>query len=244
MAQRPDLQGPDDTPARAAAPGSETEAKVTQDHETSAGAAPRHAGAGPTRRGILLGVLGGVVVVLGVLAVLWSRGTFTPEPLPGPTVTVTATVTAPPLAPAGATPAARKPGTAFGEAIPDTVLDLVLTSQKRHVATLRAGALDAWQVRYAASPERQVDVVAGQWRTAKQADKAAKAVVTRLKEDGAEVLERHDVVLANGKTAGRAWVVQTKDPAVAQIIWTNGSARFRVSGPLALVRDVYLGYRL
>ncbi len=125
---------------------------------------------------VLVGLLVVVGLVLALLAWVWpgfARSDAGADP--EPTVTVTADPPTPTLE-----PVARTGTTAFAQALPDSVLDLVLRSDSATDAWTAARALEAYQLEYAdgeGDDATRVTVVAGQWPTSAEAEAAADDLV-------------------------------------------------------------------
>lgn len=190
---------------------------------------------------VLVAVAGGVGVVL-------SRTTPAgPEPvvLPTPTPSVS--------------PVDRDRTTAFQQSLPDTVLAFAVGSTAAPVADVDRGALEAYELEYTDGAV-QLTLVATQWRTAEDAQRAMSALVevdgaepapTGMRPTGPSPLPtgsasvppataapyREGTVVVGGRAAGR--VVIVGDGARARAVWTNETALFVLEGPVDVVGPFY-----
>jgi hypothetical protein len=188
---------------------------------------------------VLVGLLVVVALLLAFLAWVWpgfARSGATAGEDPAPTVTVTADAPSPTLE-----PVARTGTTTFAQALPDTVLDLVLRSETVSDGWSTAGALEAHQLVYAdgeGDGATTVTVVAGQWATPAEAEVAMTALVTAAGEPtGSGDVE------VGGETAGQYAVIPGAD-GQATVTWRNGTAVLQATGPSEVVEDVYAAYPL
>lgn len=200
----------------------------------------RPASAAVYRRRRLAVLLGAVLVVALVVAFLaWVWPGFAragQEAEPAPTVTVTADAPTPTLE-----PVERTGTTAFAQALPDTVLDLVLRSESATDAWTAASALEAHQLVYAdgeGEDATTVTVVAGQWATPAEAEVAAADLVAAA----GEPVDTGDVTV-EGEIAG-TYAVTTGADGRSTVTWRNGTAVLQATGPADVVEDVYAAYPL
>ncbi len=186
---------------------------------------------------VLVGLLVVVGLVLALLAWVWPGFARSDAPAePEPTVTVTADPPTPTLE-----PVARTGTTAFAQALPDTVLDLVLRSDSATDAWTAARALEAYQLEYAdgeGDDATRVTVVAGQWPTSAEAEAASDDLVAAA----GTPTEEGDVEVA-GEVAGRYAVTDAGDGR-ATVTWRNDTAVLQATGPADVVTDVYAAFPL
>ncbi|MGM7424485.1 hypothetical protein [Cellulosimicrobium sp. CpK407] len=184
-------------------------------------------------------VLVGLVLVVGLVVALlaWGWPGFArADAEPAPTVTVMADPPTPTLE-----PVARTGTSAFAQALPDTVLDLVLRSDAATDAWSTARALEAYELVYAdgeGDDATTVTVVAGQWPTVAEAETAASDLVAAADEP----TDTGDVEVA-GEVAGTYAVTPAAD-GQATVTWTNGTAVLQATGPADVVTEVYSAYPL
>ncbi len=226
-------------PTRPGAPGS-----APRKHADAVGARDRRHTRPPSaavyRRRRLVVVVGLLLVVALVLAFLaWAWPGFAradAEPEPAPTVTVTAGAPSPTLE-----PVERTGTTAFAQALPGTVLDLVLRSESATDAWTAASALEAHQLVYAdgeGDDATSVTVVAGQWPTPAEAEVAAADLVAAA----GEPVDTGDVTV-EGEVAG-TYAVTTGADGQTTVTWRNGTAVLQATGPADVVEDVYAAFPL
>ncbi|MFF2270010.1 hypothetical protein ACFVTZ_17240 [Cellulosimicrobium cellulans] len=186
---------------------------------------------------VLVGLLLVVGLVVALLAWGWpgfARADAAADPEPA--VTVTADPPTPTLE-----PVARTGTTAFAQALPDTVLDLVLRSDSATDAWSTDRALEAYELVYAdgeGDEATTVTVVAGQWPTVAEAETAAGDLVAAA----GEPTDTGDVEVA-GEVAGTYAVTPAADGQVT-VTWRNGTAVLQATGPADVVTDVYSAYPL
>lgn len=190
------------------------------------------------RRRRLVAVVGLLVIVLGVVLVAgfaWPgfwRAEGTPVPVP------TVTVTAP--APTPTVKAMERAGdeTAFQKALPSTVLQFALGSLGEAKEPKEQGALEAWNAEYADGGPGEVALVAGQWATSDEAADAATAWTQAAGE-----ADREGDVKVGKKVVGQYAIVPVKgDKAV--VVWQNGTAVLRATGPADTMEDFYAAFPL
>lgn len=154
------------------------------------------AGRGGRRPPLWLMITAGVLVVALVVVVVYVLGNREGEPEPPPVAETTT------LAPPTPTvdPVDREPGSAFFEALPDTVLQYALAEAGEDSTWLADDALESYRFVYTDGGSVELVVLAGQWRDAA----AAQAVLDRLTADqpavGTEVAGT-DVDTADADTA-------------------------------------------
>jgi hypothetical protein len=196
--------------------------------------------ASPTvyRRRRLVALVGLLVVVLALVLVggfLWPgfwRAEATPQPVP------TVTVTAP--APTPTVKAMERGGdeTAFQKALPSTVLQFALGSLAAAEEPKEQGALEAWNAEYADGGSGEVALVAGQWATA---DEAAAAAAAWTEEAGEA--DREGDVKVGKKVVGQYAIAPAKGGR-AVVVWQNGTAVMRATGPADTMEDFYAAFPL
>lgn len=191
----------------------------------------------PRRRGAVVWlwvVVGVVVLALAAVAALWltNRGGAPEEPkpsvvtLPYPTPTVSAIP--------------KVDGSDFYDALPDTVLAFALSQVAPGDAMLGAGALEGYQLDYTDGAQTAT-VLAGQWPTAEEATAAAALLVTAASEGATGEPTTAPVEVA-GAEVGTATTVE--HDGTTTVVWTNGTAVLQVSGPSAVVPDLYTAYTM
>ncbi|QGH70510.1 hypothetical protein [Pseudactinotalea sp. HY158] len=184
-----------------------------------------------TRTYVIAGVLGAFVLAVAVL-VAWNltRGGE-------PAAAVTSTTTGP-VPTATGTPAAHDQ-TAFTAAQPATVLDYLLTGVEP--IDVPGDPVESWHLTYT-SPERTVDLVAGQWPERDAATAAFDAVLEQ-ERDGAQEARDLGTVGAAGETVGHAWLI-TQSDGQGLLLWQNTTAVFTLTGPIDALEDFQLAYPL
>ena len=190
------------------------------------------------RRRRLVVVVGLLVIVL-VLALVggfvWPgfwRGEATPQPVP--TVTVTAPVPTPTVK------AMERGGdeTAFQKALPSSVLQFALGSLTEAKEPKEQGALEAWTAEYADGGAGEVTLLAGQWATSDEAADTAAAWTGTVGEP-----ESEGDVKVGKKVVGQYAIVPAKGGR-AVVVWQNGTAVMRASGPADTMEDFYAAFPL
>lgn len=200
------------------------------------------------RRGLVIAIVVAVVVLIaaGVTAYVLLSGddddTVAAPPavvLPSPTATVA--------------PVARTATTPFATALPTTVLQYALASSADEPTFLAGGALEAYAESYTDGGAGQATVLTGQWETPDAAAAfattllaalpAADATGSTASTDGAATLPATGDVLAGGQTVGTYTIVDAGD-GTGIAVWTNGTAVFRATVPLADVQNFYTAYPL
>jgi hypothetical protein len=204
----------------------------------TASVAARKASPAVYRRRRLVALVGLLVVVLALVLVggfLWPgfwRAEATPQPVP------TVTVTAP--APTPTVKAMERGGdeTAFQKALPSTVLQFALGSLAAAEEPKEQGALEAWNAEYADGGSGEVALVAGQWATA---DEAAAAAAAWTEEAGEA--DREGDVKVGKKVVGQYAIAPAKGGR-AVVVWQNGTAVMRATGPADTMEDFYAAFPL
>jgi hypothetical protein len=204
----------------------------------TASVAARKASPAVYRRRRLVALVGLLVVVLAVVLAggfLWPgfwRAEATPQPVP------TVTVTAP--APTPTVKAMERGGdeTAFQKALPSTVLRFALGSLAAAEEPKEQGALEAWNAQYADGGSGEVALVAGQWATA---DEAAAAAAAWTEEAGEA--DREGDVKVGKKVVGQYAIAPAKG-GKAVVVWQNGTAVMRATGPADTMEDFYAAFPL
>ncbi len=205
----------------------------------------------PGRPRWLLPVIIGVVVLVVaaiVVGILASRGgdddvappaAASTVQLPSPTPTVE--------------PVARPATTTFAGALPTTVLQYALATSEADPQWQAAGAIEAYTETFTDGGSGTVTVRSGQWETADEATAFAASLVAALPTapapdpsasptDGATLPQTGDVT-AGGAAAGTYTIVDAGD-GTGVAVWTNGTAVFQVTAPVADVVDVYTAFPL
>ena len=210
-------------------------------HPPRTGATPsvaRKASPAVYRRRRLVVAVGAVVLVLALLLLggfAWPgfwRAEATPEPVP------TVTVTAP--APTPTVKAMKRSGdeTSFQKALPSGVLQFALASLDEEKEPKEQGALEAWKAVYADGGSDEVELVAGQWATDAEAEKA----VAAWTQEAGKPDNEGDVKVGK-KVVGQYALVPIKGDQVT-VVWQNQSAVLRATGPKAVMEDFYAAYPL
>lgn len=204
----------------------------------TASVAARKASPAVYRRRRLVVVVGLLVVVLFLVLVagfVWPgfwRGGATPQPVP--TVTVTEAVPTPTVK------AMERSGeeTAFQKALPSAVLQFALGSLTEAKEPKGEGALEAWNAEYSDGDTGEVALLAGQWATE---DEAATAAAAWTRSAG-EAESEGDVKVGK-KVVGQYAIVPAKG-GKAFVVWQNGTAVMRASGPADMMEDFYAAFPL
>lgn len=204
----------------------------------TASVAAKKASAAVYRRRRLVVVGGLLVIVLTLVLVAgfaWPgfwRAEATPQPVP--TVTVTAPVPTPSVK------AMERGGdeTAFQKALPSAVLQYALGSLAEAKEPKGDGALEAWNAEYVDGGSGEVALLAGQWATPGEAADAAEAWT----EAAGEAEHQGDVKV--GKKVVGQYAIMPVQGGTAVIIWQNGSAVMRATGPADVIEDFYAAFPL
>jgi hypothetical protein len=211
------------------------------------------------RKLLLIGGIAAAVVVIGVVvAIVASQGGDDDAALPTPTAsTILLPVPTPTIA-----PAPRTATTVFAAALPTTVLQYALATSAPEATWVGAGALEAYSETYSDGGTGQVVVVAGQWETPEAAAASAQQLVAAIPAIAtapaatpsssatagataaapAGLPESGDVTVTGQKVGTYALVDAGDGTGIA--VWTNGSSVFRVTAPVADIRNVYAAYPL
>ena len=211
---------------------------------------------------IIAGAAGAVVVIAVIAFALTSRGgddnaapavTSSTVLLPSPTPTVP--------------PVARASTTAFAKALPVSVLQFALASSAPAADWVTAGAIEASTETYSDGGTGTVVVIAGQWETPEEAAQYALGLVAALPAAPAGAAAdatagaTESAAPSGSATAASATFPQTGDVTVGGqkvgtftivdagtdsgvAVWSNGTAVFRATGPLASIHDVYAAFPL
>jgi len=182
---------------------------------------------------VFVGLLVVVLVLVGgfVWPGFWRAGA-TPQPVP--TVTVTAAVPTPTVK------AMERAGdeTAFQKALPSAVLQFALGALDEAEEPKEQGALEAWTAEYADGGPGEIALVAGQWATS---DEAATAAVAWTKAAGEA--DRTGDVKVGKKVVGQYAIAPAKG-GKAVVVWQNGTAVIRATGPADTMEDFYAAFPL
>ncbi|MDR2378920.1 MAG: hypothetical protein LBD70_05810 [Bifidobacteriaceae bacterium] len=163
-----------------------------------------------------------MMVAAAVVYVVIVRGKQDVPAAPQPTITVTKTVSPP--APK-LSPAPRESGTAFYDRIPSTLGAYALTATAENPAWGELGAFDSYTLTYS-DGDRQVTLLAGQWRTDEAAAEAFDALGGPAGWPGGQV----DLTATT--------CPQPPDPDV-KAIWSNRTAVFQVDAPAGGAGELY-----
>jgi hypothetical protein len=184
------------------------------------------------RRKIVVAVALVAVAAVAVLtAFVWPGFALDDEPEP------TVTVTAPPPTPTAEPAALPEGATEFLSAMPDAALQLVRQDAAEDSAWIDdSGAVEAWAVTYTdgSADGARVDLVAGQWADAE----AAAEIYDTLVGAAGEPTASGDVTVGGEPVGGYA-VTPEGGAGTSVVIWRNGTAVFRATGPDQLVQDFY-----
>lgn len=188
------------------------------------------------RRRLVVGLLALLVVgsIVMMAAFVWPGFAYSGDGAATPEQTVTAQSPTP-----TASPIARAEGTAFAKALPASVLRFALTAEAAEPTWSDAGALEAYRLTYADGPTASataITVTAGQWPTDDDATTAAADLVAAAGEPSST----GDVEV--GDAVGGEFSVIPGDADTATIIWRNGTAVLRATGPADAVRQLYDAY--
>jgi hypothetical protein len=190
------------------------------------------------RRRRLAAVVGLLVVVLALVLVtgfVWPgfwRSEATPQPVP------TVTVTAPVPTPTVKAMERADDETAFQKALPSAVLQFALGSLAEAKEPKGEGALEAWNAEYSDGGSGEVAVLAGQWATSDEAATAAAAWTSSAGE-----ADREGDVKVGKKVVGQYAIVPAKG-GKAVVVWQNGTAVMRATGPADTMEDFYAAFPL
>jgi hypothetical protein len=190
------------------------------------------------RRRRLAAVVGLLVVVLALVLVsgfVWPgfwRSEATPQPVP------TVTVTAPVPTPTVKAMERADDETAFQKALPSAVLQFALGSLAEAKEPKGEGALEAWNAEYSDGGSGEVALLAGQWATSDEAATAAAAWTSSAGE-----ADREGDVKVGKKVVGQYAIVPAKG-GKAVVVWQNGTAVMRATGPADTMEDFYAAFPL
>jgi len=188
---------------------------------------------GNRRRNLIIAAAVGAVVILGVLAAALSGAFNGSEPAVTPSASTVTLVSPTPTI----KPVARKPVSAFADALPSTVLEFAVTAITPQASLTDAGAIEGYRFDYSDGGSTVVKLDAGQWETPADATAAYTAMI---KGDPVTASGSVDV---GGKPAG-AWTASTAADGTGTVTWTNGTALFQVTGPADTVQDFYQAFGL
>ncbi|MDR7382761.1 hypothetical protein [Promicromonospora iranensis] len=187
------------------------------------------------RLAVFVGLLVIVLALVLVTGFVWPgfwRSEATPQP--APTVTVTAPVPTPTVK------AMERAGdeTAFQKALPSSVLQFALGSLAEAKEPQGDGALEAWNAEYSDGGSGEVTLLAGQWATSDEAATAAAAWTSSAGE-----ADREGDVKVGKKVVGQYAIVPAKG-GKAVVVWQNGTAVMRATGPADTMEDFYAAFPL
>ncbi|MCM0640683.1 hypothetical protein [Cellulomonas wangsupingiae] len=201
----------------------------------------------PVIIGVAVLVVAGLVA--GSVAFFGARGGDDAAPAE----TVTLPVPTPAVAPVG-----RPATTAFASALPASVLQYALVSSQDDAEWLGAGALEAYTETFTDGDAGTLTVRAAQFETAQEAatflqgltaalpvvapDTGATTSTESAQADGPDLPQTGEVTVG-GAPAGTFTVVDAGD-GTGVAVWQNATAVFRLTAPLADVRDAYAAYGL
>ncbi len=131
----------------------------------------------------------------------------------------------------------RTATTAFAADLPATVLQYALTATADDAEWTGAGALESYLDTYADESGDQLTVHSGQWATAEEA--AAQQAALAAAVTG-EVLSTGPVTVAGADT-GAVTIVDLGD-GTGSAVWSNGTAVFMLTAPVADVSNVFAAY--
>ncbi|WP_029292192.1 hypothetical protein [Cellulomonas sp. HZM] len=187
-------------------------------------------------------VAGAAVLVVALVVVLVATH-GSDDAAAGPVVTPTVVVPSPTPT---VSPVARQDETAFTSALPTTVLQYALVSEKPQDGWIAAGALEAVTDTYGDGGSGQLVVDAGQWATAGAATSFAKSLLDDMQvqpTSPAAGLPQTGDVMAGGQKVGTFAVVDSGD-GQGTAVWTNGTSVFRIVGPVSDVLNAYKAFPL
>ncbi|PVU83224.1 hypothetical protein DDP54_09730 [Cellulomonas sp. WB94] len=212
------------------------------------------------RRNMLIigGIAAAVVIVGGIIAIIASQGGDDAAVLPTPTASTVLL----PLPTATVAPVPRAATTAFASALPTTVLQYALATSAPEPTWVGAGAIEAYSESYSDGGTAQVVVLAGQWETPEAAAAYAQQLVAAIPAAAAPPAATASStasaeatgaapagfpatgdVTAAGQKVGTFSLVDAGD-GTGVAVWTNGASVFRVTAPIADLRNVYAAYPL
>ena len=200
--------------------------------------------AGSTRpRWLVPAIVGAVVVVVAAIItgiVVNSNGDDDAAPavattviLPSPTPTVD--------------PVARPATTAFATALPTSVLQYVLATSAADPEWQGAGALEAYTETFTDGAEGTVTVRSGQWETPEEAAAFGATLVGALPaaptpdasaSPTSTALPLSGEVVVGDAAAGTYSIVDAGD-GTGVAVWTNGTAVFQATAPVADIANLY-----
>lgn len=131
----------------------------------------------------------------------------------------------------------RTATTAFAANLPATVLQYALTATADDAEWTGAGALESYLDTYADEAGDQLTVHSGQWATAEEA--AAQQAALAAAVTG-EVLSTGPVTVAGADT-GAVTIVDLGD-GTGSAVWSNGTAVFVLTAPVADVSNAFAAY--
>lgn len=254
------MRGHDSQQASAAEPNEASAADALEETENGAGAAPETDSRAPGPggpRGLVIGAVVAVLVVAAVVIYLVTQQEDRPEAqVPDPVTT-----TLPVPTPAGE-PIEVDEATALSAALPEAVLDHVLTSQSEdEQAYDEHDALEGWHLTYTA-PGSDIDLHVLQWESAED----AAAYVEDVLSDRYGFVDgqgrRSGDVVVDGEAVGRyeigvlseqdepaeastpadpgAEPVATPEPlGPGMAVWSNGTVALVATGEAARVAQFY-----
>ncbi|MEZ0446657.1 hypothetical protein [Cellulomonas sp. ICMP 17802] len=194
---------------------------------------------------VIIGVVVLVAAAIVLAIVLSSKGDATETPPPAVASTVLLPSPTPTIA-----PAARPATTAFASAMPTTVLQYALATSAADAEWQAAGAIEAYTETFADGGSGTATVRSGQWETPEEATAFAASLVAGLpaapaasaSPDGPALPQSGDVN-AGGAKAGTYSIVDAGD-GTGVAVWTNGTAVFQATVPVADVVDFYNAFPL
>lgn len=211
-------------------------------------AAAEPAGSGRPRW-LIPAIIGVVVLVVAaiVVGIVVSSNGDTDEAPPAVATTILLPSPTPTLE-----PVARPATTAFAVALPTTVLQYALATSVPDAEWQAAGAIEAYTETYSDGGSGTVTVRAGQWETPAEATAFAASLVAAVPAAPAPdpsasptgpTLPQTGEVTAGGAAAG-TYTISDAGDGTGIAVWTNGSAVFQVTGPVAEIVDFYNAFPL
>jgi hypothetical protein len=162
-----------------------------------------------------------------------------------------------------ASPAARAAGSAFLTALPSTVLQYAWATVAPDTERLNAGAVEAYAVVYTDGAAAQVTLRAGQWASAAEATAAQASIVAALKATAPPAAPAATATpaataasptpSATGVTEGSVtvggqavgtWVIVPAAAGPGTVVWSNGTALFEATAPVADLVNLYAAFPL
>jgi hypothetical protein len=217
------------TPAPAAPPENEPEPERT----------------GSTRPRWLIPTVVGVVVLIAaaiVVGIVVSSNGADDDAQPAAATTILLPSPTPTLA-----PVARPATTAFAAALPTSVLQYALATSAPDAEWQAAGAIEAYTETFSDGADGTVTVRAGQWETPEEAAAFAATLVAAFPaaptpdasaSPTGPALPQSGDVTAGGAAAGTFSIVDAGD-GTGVAVWTNGTAVFQATAPVADIANVY-----